>query len=158
LAEPLSYELRADGVLYSLHDGVKLKVQRKSASRARVSLQRGNTIIPPETGDLGTGSFRARLVDIARDRFGEVNGLADELGLIAVAFEDHLREREDAAADDDEQSNEPALIGTPYRIVNGGIVRLKNTREGEVPQRLTNFTARVEEEVIRDDGAEVRRI
>jgi hypothetical protein len=37
-------------------------------------------------------------------------------------------------------------------------VRFKNTREGEIPQRLTNFTARVAEEVVRDDGAEVRRI
>ena len=97
-------------------------------------------------------------MDLARERFGEVNGLADELGLIAVAFEAHLKEREEAASEDDEQTNEPALVGTPYRIVDGGIVRLKNTREGEIPQRLTNFTASVEEEIIRDDGAEVRRI
>jgi hypothetical protein len=158
LGDSLAYELRDDGVLYSLHDGVQVKVQPKGASRVRVSLQHGNTIIPPETGDLGTGSFRARLVDLARERFGEVNGLADELGLIAVAFEEHLREREEAASDHDEVTNTPELVGTPYRIVNGGIVRLKNTREGEIPQRLTNFTARVAEEVVRDDGAETKRI
>src|SRR5919202_4239265 len=90
----LAYELRDDGVLYTLHDGVRVKVQRKGQSRVRVSLQRDNTIIPPETGDLGTGTFRSKLLGLARERFGEVNGLGEELGLIAVAFEEHSKERE----------------------------------------------------------------
>src|SRR5215210_2925582 len=117
-----------------------------------------DVLLAPETGDLGTSSFRTRLVELAGERFGEVNGLAEELGLIAAAFDEHSREREEAASEDDEQTNDPALVGTPYRVVDGGFVRLKNTREGEIPQRLTNFTARVEEEVVRDDGADVRRI
>ena len=154
----LEYELRDDGVLYVLGDEVKLKVQRRSASRVTVSMQRNNIIVPPETGDLGTSTFRARLVNLARERFGEVNGFADELGLIAAAFEVHLREREEAAAEDDEQTIDPELVGTPYRIVDGGLVRLRNTREGEIPQRLTNFTARIEQEIVRDDGADVKRV
>ncbi len=158
MAESLAYELRDDGVLYTLGDGLRVKVQKKGKSRVRISMQRNGVIIPPETGDLDTSSFRNRLTDLARERFGNINGFASELGLIAVAFEAHTREREAAASEDDRQTNEPALIDTPYRIVNGGIVRLKNTREGEIPQKLTNFVARVEEEVVRDDGAEVRRI
>lgn len=159
MGEPsLEYELRDDGVLYVLGDGVRLKAQGKSPSRTKVSMQRNNIIVPPETGDLGTSTFRTRLVNLARERFGEVNGLADELGLIAAAFESHLKEREEAAAQDDEQTNDPALVGTPYRVVDGRLVRLRNTREGEIPQRLTNFTARVEEEIVRDDGADVKRI
>ena len=159
MADPsLDYELRNDGVLYTIGGGVRVKVQRKSASRVRVSMQRGGVIIPPETGDLGTSTFRNRLVDLAHERFGDANGLGEELGLITVAFEAHLKEREEAAAEDDEQTNVPELVGTPYRIVDGGFVRLKNTREGEIPQRLTNFTAQVEEEVVKDDGAEVRRV
>jgi hypothetical protein len=159
LADPsLEYELRNDGVLYTLGGDVRVKVQRKSASRVMILMQRGGVIIPPETGDLGTSAFRDRLVGLARERFGEVNGLAEELGLIAVGFEAHLEEREGAAAEDDEQNNVPEFVGTPYRVADGGLVRLKNTREGEIPQRLTNFTARVEEEVVKDDGAETRRI
>ena len=154
----LAYETRPDGVLYELGHGVRAKVQRKGAARVRVTMQRGGIIIPPETGDLGTSAFRSKLVGLARERFGEVNGLADELGLIAVGFDEHLKEREEDAAKDDEEANLPELVGTPYRVVGGGFVRLKNTKEGEIPQRLTNFTARVEEEVVRDDGAEVRRI
>ncbi|MBA2693951.1 MAG: hypothetical protein H0U65_15910, partial [Rubrobacter sp.] len=154
----LAYELRDDGILYDLHAGVKLKVCGKSIGRVRVSMQRGNAVIPPETGDLATGRFRERLASLAAERFGEVNGFPEELGLIAVAFEEHLKEREEAAGEDDEKTNAPELVGTPYRIANGGFVRLKNTREGEVPQKLTNFTARIDEEVIRDDGAEAKRI
>src|SRR5215204_3828774 len=154
----LAYETRADGVLYELGHGLKVKVQRKGANRVKVTMQREEIFIPPETGDLDTGAFRSKLVSLARERFGEVNGLADELGLVAVAFETHLEEREKDAAEDDEQTNVPELVGTPYRIVGAGFVRLKNTREGEIPQRLTNFTAQVEEEVVKDDGAEVRRV
>ncbi|MDQ3638767.1 MAG: DUF927 domain-containing protein [Actinomycetota bacterium] len=154
----LAYELRDDGVLYDLSHGVRVKVQRKSKSRQRVSMEQADVIIPPETGDLGTSTFRKKLTDLATERFGEANGLADELGLIAVAFEAHLGEREKAADKHDQETNAPELIGTSYRIVKGGIVRLKNTKEGEIPQRLTNFVARVEEEIVRDDGADVRRL
>lgn len=154
----LAYELRDDAVLYTLSDGMRVKVQRKSSARVRVTMQRDEVIVPPETGDLGTSGFRNRLVDLARERLGEVAGLADELGLIAVGFDEHLKERNEAAVRDDEETNSPELVGTPYRIVDGGFVRLRNLREGEIPQRLTTFTAWVEEEMIRDDGAEVRRV
>ena len=154
----LDYDTRSDGVLYKLHDKLLLKVQRKSAHRVKVTMEREGVIIPPESGDLDTSGFREKLVGLARDRFGEVNGFADELDLIAVGFEVHANEREEDAAEHDAATNVPELVGTSYRIVNGCIVRLKNTLAGEIPQRLTNFTARVEEEVIRDDGAETRRL
>jgi hypothetical protein len=158
VANELTYELRSDSVLYTLGDSISALIKRKSPSRVQVELWRKDALVPPESGDLGTSAFRSKLVDLARKRFGEVNGLAEELGLIAAAFDGHIKEREDAAAEDDRQTNAPELLGTPYRIVDGGIFRLKNTREGEIPQRLTNFTARVEEEVVRDDGAETRRV
>jgi hypothetical protein len=88
----LAYELRNDGVLYNLSERVRVKVAYKSPSRVRVSMQKDGLLIPPETGDLGTSGFRGRLVSLARERFGSVNGLADELGLIAVAFEEHFKE------------------------------------------------------------------
>jgi hypothetical protein len=154
----LAYELRNDAVLYTLSGGLRIKVQPKSPARVRVTMQHEEVIVPPETGDLGSSSFRNKLVEIARERLGEVAGLADDLGLIAVGFEEHLKERDEVAAKDDEQTNAPELVGSPYRIVDGGFVYVKNTREGELPQRLTTFTAWVEEELIRDDGAEEKRV
>ncbi len=154
----LDYELKDDGVLYKLSHDVLLRIQRKSSHRVTATMQRDNVFVPPETGDLDTSGFRNKLVDLALARFGEVNGFAGELDLVAVDFDDRLKEREEAAVEDDKQTNVPALRETPYRIVGGGFVRLKNTREGEIPQRLTNFVARVDEEVVRDDGAEIRRV
>lgn len=157
MADSLSYELRDDGVLYKLHEGVRAKVQRKSPSRVRVSMERGGVIIPPETGDLGTSAFRERLVKLAAERFGEANGLANELGLIAVAFEGHLKEREKAARrhHDDDQPEE--LRGTPYRVRAGGFSLVKFTQAGEVETPLTNFVARIIRDVAEDDGVETRR-
>jgi hypothetical protein len=157
LAE-LEYELRDDAVLYTLGGGLRIKVQRKSPARVRVMMQRGEVIVPPETGDLGTSGFRNKLVDLAHERLGEDAGLADDLGLIAVGFDEHLMEREVAAAKHDEETNAPELVSTPYRIVDGGFARLVNTREGEIAQRFTNFIAWVEEEVVKDDGAEAKRV
>ena len=47
--------------------------------------------------------------------------------------------------------------GSPYRATEHGLEWLKPTREGEVPIRLANFTARIVGEVARDNGAEVVR-
>lgn len=154
----LAYELRSDGVLYDLDCGVKVRLRGKSAARVSVTMQRGNAFIPPETGDLGTSRFRDRLAAKAGEHFGEVNGFAGELGLIAVAYPDHLTERERAADQTIAGENEaPELMGTPYRVAGGGFVRLKRTQEGEIPKRLTNFTAKITADVAEDDGAEVRR-
>lgn len=50
-----------------------------------------------------------------------------------------------------------AIADLPYRATEDGLVQLKQTKEGEVPVLLTNFTARIVTDVARDDGAEVRR-
>jgi hypothetical protein len=63
----LSYELRSDGVLYSLHGGISALVKRKSPSRMQVELWKEDLLVPPETGDLGTSGFRSKLVDLARE-------------------------------------------------------------------------------------------
>lgn len=133
-AAELAYDTRPDGVLYKLHDDLLLKVQRKSANRVKVTMERKGVIIPTESGDLTTSGFREKLVGLARDRFGGINGFADDLGLVAVGFEAHLKEREEDAAAHDEETNVPELVGTPYRVVNGCIVRLKNTLAGETPR------------------------
>jgi hypothetical protein len=60
----------------------------------------------------------------------------------------------------------PSTPATASRVSNGedqyqetetGLVHMKQTPNGPVPQRLTNFTARIISEVIRDDGVESER-
>lgn len=155
----LDYELRDDGVLYALDGGTLVMVRGKSSGRATVSLQRGKSVLAPETGNLGGSAFRDKLAAAARKRFAEVNGLAEDLGNIAAVFDRHLKEREEEAEEHHRRTADPEFVGTPYRISDaGGFVRIKSTREGGIPEPLANFVARVEEEVLVDDGAEQRRI
>ncbi len=155
----LNYALLDNGVLYTLGDGTLVKVQGRSARKTTVTLQRGEEIVPPETGNLGGSSFRDKLTKLAHERLGEVNGLVEDLGCIAVMFDEHLKEREEAAEDHDRETNVSEFVGTPYRISeNGGFIRIKHTGGGEVSQSLTNFLAWVKEEIVRDDGAEEKRI
>ncbi len=156
----LRYELRSDGILYHLSGGIRALVKRKSPTRVQVELWRGDVLVAPETGDLGTGSFRSRLVELARERFeGEgVERLAEELGAVAAFLDANFSEREEASAEHEQANNVPELSGTPYLIIRGGLWRLKGTRGGEIPLPLTNFVGWVEEEIVRDDGAETRRI
>lgn len=153
------YELRDDGVLYRLRDEIAARVRGNSSRRATVTLQKGDVVVPPETGNLGGSALRERLVARARERFGEVNGLVEDLGLIAAAFDDHLRERLEAAEEHVRENETPEFADTLYRISEeGGFVRVKVTGEGEVYIPLTNFIGRVEEELVRDDGAEKTRM
>jgi hypothetical protein len=53
---------------------------------------------------------------------------------------------------------EPApSCGFSYRSTADGLVYLKPTREGEVPQPLTNFEARITAQILHDDGVETFR-
>lgn len=154
----LDYELRDDGVLYALGGGITAKVQGKSAQRTRVTLQKEEKIVPPEAGMLASSKFRDRLTRKAQAQFGEVNGFADELGAVAAMFDEHLKEREEAASENEDATNIPEFVRTPYRIEEGGgFSRIRHTGGAEVPQTLTNFIARVDEEVVQDDGMERKR-
>ncbi|MCP4708058.1 MAG: DUF927 domain-containing protein, partial [Planctomycetes bacterium] len=42
----------------------------------------------------------------------------------------------------------------PYRATENGLFRLKPTQDGDMPVQLTNFTARIVEDIIADDGVE----
>ena len=159
MASKFDHEFENDGVRYMLRDGTRVMVRGNSIRKATVTLSKNGLIVAPETGNLGGSAFRTRLVEAARERFGEVNGLADDLGAIADAFDGHLRERQEGAAGHGRLTHPPELAAKPYRISeNGGFVRMKPTQGGEVPVELTNFLARVEEEVVVDDGAEQGRI
>lgn len=51
----------------------------------------------------------------------------------------------------------PVNAEIPYRITAKGMEYDKPTREGSVPVRITNFTARIVADIIEDDGAETVR-
>jgi hypothetical protein len=68
----LDYELRDDGLLYTLDDGTRVKVQGNSPRSVTVSLQRGQAIVPPrpvtwEDPSCATG-WRASLGSVSARR------------------------------------------------------------------------------------------
>jgi hypothetical protein len=153
-----SYNLKDNGITYDLEDGIVIEVGGKSARSVVVKLRKGDDLVPPETGNLGSSTFRDKLFTLAEGAFGEVNGFKKDIGQIAARLDDHLRERAAEAAKANDDGNVPEFLGTPYRISEeGGFVRIKHTEGSEVGQVLTNFVARVEEQVVRYDGAEEKR-
>ena len=154
----LKYELRDDGVCYTVSDDIQVLVRGKGIRQATVFLQKGGDVVPPETGNLGGSKFRDKLTDLAKERFGDINGFAGHLEDISTMLDEHLKERQEAAADHKKKADVPEFSDTPYLILGGGFSRIRHTGDQEIPVPLTNFIARVEEEVLRDDGAEERRI
>jgi hypothetical protein len=51
----------------------------------------------------------------------------------------------------------PTSPDSCYTIENGRLCRVRNTKDGPVVDPLANFSARVTEEIVQDDGAEVTR-
>ena len=54
-----------------------------------------------------------------------------------------------------EKKEKPRATGTPYFVRDGGLWRTVQTREGPTATPLTNFTAEIIGEVVRDDGVEI---
>lgn len=115
-------------------------VQKRDVQRAEAALARALT-------DLGAVVF---LVRIPAAEGGEKLGIDDYLvrqddpagalrGLFAqaVSFEETVRRVE----------------AGPYRVQEGRIIREVTNRDGTVEVALCNFTARIVEEVVRDDGS-----
>ena len=87
MAEELGYELRDDGILFSLRDGIKALVASRSALNQSVELWKDEKLLPPDVGDLSRASFRTRLTRAAVKAFGEVPYLEADLGRVAVVLE-----------------------------------------------------------------------
>jgi hypothetical protein len=158
----LNYTLTDDGIQYATAEGITIRIKGEKPSWVKVSMVRhaengAAEIVGTLAGPMDAEWFRNKLLDSARERFGDVNGLGQDLNMISAVLDDHLKERRAAAAEHDQETNVPELIGSPYRVVNGGFVRIKPTQAGEMPELLTNFVARATEELVLDDGADRQR-
>jgi hypothetical protein len=154
----LDYTLRDDGVQYHFKDeGISIYIRPKSAQKQSVVLAKDKVYVQ-NTGDIDSKAFRERLVVDAETKWKtSTNGLKDYLELIAIDLPTRLVKRQEAAEKHHKENAPPELQGTPYQIHNGGFVRFKSVGGMEVLEPLTNFTAVIEEQSIKDDGAEAKR-
>jgi hypothetical protein len=158
------YELRDDCLVYipetngSNDEHITVLVRIKSPStvavRFRDDRQRET---PVESGDLERGGFRTKLLDMAEETFGSVNGLGEIINWIAANYRQHAKEREQAAEADHAATAPDELSDTPYLLQDGGFARLRRTQTGEYREQLSNFTAKITRDVTHDDGAEQTR-
>ncbi len=94
MANELNYEVRDDGILFPLRDGIKALVAYRTTVRHRVELWNDETLLSSDVGDLSAASFRKRLTKEAAKVFEEVSHLEEDLGRVAVALEKEIEVEE----------------------------------------------------------------
>ena len=94
MANELNYELRDDGILFTLRGNINALVASRTTVRHRVTLWAGEKLLPPDVGDLSAASFRKRLTREAAKVFEDVSHLEEDLGRVAVALEEELEAEE----------------------------------------------------------------
>jgi hypothetical protein len=104
-------------------------------------------VITTETGNLANDKGRKEVADKLAAKLGA--DAAELLKLLHDAWVGYLNEAEQV-----EQGPAPALR---YVDDEGYLVLIRPTQHGEVPVPLANFTARIVEQTVVDDGAEQRR-
>jgi hypothetical protein len=62
----LPYEQRKDGILFSLRNEVKMLLHWTTSTKVVVEMWRGDTLMPPDTGNLNSSNFREKLAANAR--------------------------------------------------------------------------------------------
>jgi hypothetical protein len=84
----LPYEIRKDGLLFHLRDEIKLLLKWATSTKVVVEMWRENVLLPPDTGNLNSVSFREKLAKRARAAFGEetVPNILEDLGMVALAM------------------------------------------------------------------------
>lgn len=98
-----------------------------------------------------------RFVYLPSGPHGEKVGLDDYL-VAGHTLADVLALAEDELRPPPAEERAGERIVGAYKETPGGIIHLRDTREGRVETPLTNFPARIVGNVAEDDGAEIRRI
>jgi len=101
----LPYERRGAGLLFHLRDDVKLLLKWSSSTKATVEIWRGMDLMPPDTGNINSASFRERVAKDARLTFAKdgkdtTPNILEDLGMVALAMSSPVSGNEDG--DDDE--------------------------------------------------------
>src|SRR5215217_133293 len=96
------YEVRGDGLLFHLQDEVRCLVRYASATRVEVEMWCREILLPPDTGNINTSTFRKRLVTSGKIGFNHKDGedvvpnLRRDIDAMAVALRSQPESSEDA--------------------------------------------------------------
>jgi hypothetical protein len=110
VADQLPYEIRPDGsILFSVRDEVKVLLRHSTATKVVVEIWRGTDLMPPDTGNINSSSFRERLAKDAKAFFARkdkdtVPNILADLGMVALAMSSPAGKE-----DDESDKDEPTL-------------------------------------------------
>src|SRR5215216_861201 len=83
----LKMEVKGDGFMFELRDGAYLLIKMQSPSTAIVTMWRESEFIAPDAGNIFAVSFRKRLTESARGRFGnDAPHIAEDIERVATAL------------------------------------------------------------------------
>jgi hypothetical protein len=96
----LPYERRRDGILFHLRDEVKMLLKWSTSTKVVVEMWRDAVLMPPDTGNLNSASFRERLAKEARLAFAKddkdtVPHILEDIGMVALAMASPVSTDED---------------------------------------------------------------
>jgi len=83
----LKMEVKGDGFMFELRDGAYLLIKMQSPATAVVTMWCGSEFVAPDAGNIFAATFRSRLADVAKIRFGKVAPhIAEDIERVAVAL------------------------------------------------------------------------
>jgi hypothetical protein len=83
----LKMEVKGDGFMFELRDNAFLLIKMQSPSTAVVTMWQGSEFIAPDAGNIFALSFRKRLIESARARFGKgAPHIAEDIERVASAL------------------------------------------------------------------------
>jgi hypothetical protein len=143
----LPYERRGDGILFHLRDEVRMLVKWNTSTKVVVEMWRNETLIPPDTGNLNSASFREKLAEEARLAFfadgkDTVPNILDDIGMVALAMSSP------ADADEEDGKGDGKTLWDLLREQSPMSLMLKYAKEGgeyfHTPEMEAYATVKIE--------------
>src|SRR5215217_6889989 len=85
--DDLKMEVKGDGFMFELRDGAYLLIKMQSPTVAVVTMWRDTAFIAPDAGNIFASTFRKRLADVAKARFGkDAPNIVEDIERVASAL------------------------------------------------------------------------
>ena len=152
----MRYELETTqtGCAARLEGDLSVEIERphldKAILRGTLTVRRKMKVIHRDTVNLTSERARKKLIDRLVAEKVEIGD-----GKLLVALDEACRRL--IGEEEANSSTEPRPAHLSYQATEHGLIHLKLTRDGEILETLTNFTAKIVGEVVRDDGVETHR-
>ena len=118
--------------------------------RSRITVKHSNNIIAMDSIKLDSQISRSRF---AKNIAGKTNQPQDEIESELLNLAGQQQSQVETASES-KPTRQEVNYDSPYRATEHGIIWIRLVNDAEIPVPLTNFSARIEADVLYDDGVE----